>query len=75
MSELNEMTSLEAQLRREAQQWQRGPSRNQQRKEQARANREERERHLGQIVRVSRDPCPRCAVRADIGCEHTRGRG
>lgn len=22
--------------------------------------------------RVDRDPCPRCAVRADIGCEHGR---
>lgn len=25
---------------------------------------------LAQMVRVDRDPCPRCAVRGDIGCRH-----
>ena len=24
--------------------------------------------------RVDRDPCPRCGIRADIGCAHSRGR-
>lgn len=25
---------------------------------------------IADIPRVWRDPCPRCGVRADIGCEH-----
>lgn len=32
---------------------------------------EARERRADQL-RVSRDPCPMCAVRADIGCSHRR---
>jgi hypothetical protein len=27
---------------------------------------------LADTLRVSRDPCPLCAVRADIGCKHNR---
>jgi hypothetical protein len=29
---------------------------------------------LIETLRVSRDPCPRCGVRQDFGCAHTRGR-
>lgn len=25
-----------------------------------------------EALRVNRDPCPKCAVRADIGCKHRR---
>jgi hypothetical protein len=28
--------------------------------------------HKPEPVRVNRDPCPLCAVRADIGCRHSR---
>lgn len=35
------------------------------------ADRQAREAFL-ELNRVSRDPCPKCAVRADIGCKHRR---
>jgi hypothetical protein len=24
------------------------------------------------LIYVSRDPCPKCGVRADLGCKHTK---
>jgi hypothetical protein len=53
--------------------WQRGPV--------TAGSRAEMERHVARIqerdrkadsLRVSRDPCPLCAVRGDIGCKHRR---
>lgn len=71
---MNDMAKIEVQLEREVTAW-RGPSRNAQRKESEKANREAREQRITALPRVSRDPCPRCQVRADIGCRHTRPGG
>lgn len=33
---------------------------------------EKQVRQIAAVMTIDRTPCPRCGVRADIGCEHTR---
>jgi len=35
--------------------------------------RNDRKDKMVSLIRVDRDPCPRCATRGDIGCRHRPG--
>lgn len=68
---MNDLTKIEAQLAQEVKAWRRGePGWTNRQKEQAKANREERDAIVSSLPRVSRDPCVRCGVRGDLPCAH-----